>query len=829
MKSSLNTKEILYFIILLFFSFLLSHSIFEPIKKTILLPINGATNSISIDFTYLLKDGDFTLKAYDQNNNLQQNTSKKIIFKKHTVTNNDQNEEFIYFESYKIDIPIIHSHKIEIELNTDNNLAYIDKIIINHRSISLNDFISNAKSTSKLNIGKFKDGASVGIVIGSEDKNTVIDITNVLNPVKVTTEELKQINDEQSLYNILARSFCFVVIFLICYIISISLKAFNKKSYRPVFMIILIFIALALSITNSYYLLFENSFQNSNSFIKDEVNTFLSVTQSNILKFLQNFATLICLLCLLLISIFFIKNRIIKSIIAVSSLIILTILVIDNCLLNVLSVRLNFNMAGHATETKYFNDFIYSYMISDSGLLMCTGFITFVITAFSGMFITIGKASLRKLSSYLSIPVASLTLWGVYPTDPEEFDFTYLNPFQVNGFCFQKLGNFYNTYSDNYSKRNNLTFDYKTEQGLNQKNNVILVLVESWGCNFTYICGTGPAKMPNIESLAKNNAFFDNYYSIMPSTSFSLLSIIKSAPVINIAWDLPVDTEMSSASITKNFNKSYSRMLHSQNDLISTFKSNNYKTSFISSTDHVFGMKEIMKQTNFDEVIDTTDPGFDSVKERLIFNSVTDQELFKFIINKIKSETDKPFFYVTKTATNHTPFNSPLGYNNLDKAFEYTDQEVFKFVKQLEAIDYFKNGIVILVGDHHAWGADGAKRDNNEPTFINKVPLIIIDGKKQGSVNHTQFSHASLGVLLQYLELPTYKFNQFNTNPLIDNPKPEIIFGYDFGAMTYLEVKKDDRSNTIVLDGDDSYFKHDNIFTPEEMDEILGYVAYFRM
>ena len=270
-------------------------------------------------------------------------------------------------------------------------------------------------------------------------------------------------------------------------------------------------------------------------------------------------------------------------------------------------------------------------------------------------------------------------------------------------------------------------------------------------------------------------------------------------------------------------------MLHSKNDLINTFKSNNYKTSFISSTDHVFGMKEIMKQTNFDEVIDTSDPDFASIKERFSFNSVSDQELFKFIINKIKSENHKPFFYVTKTATNHAPFNSPLGFNNLDKAFEYTDQEVYRFIKQLETIDYFKNGIVILVGDHHAWGSDGAKRNNNEPTFINKVPLIIIDGKNQGSVNHTQFSHASLGVLLQYLELPTYKFNQFNTNPLIENPKPEIIFGYDFGAMTYLEVKKDDRSNTIILDGDDSYFKDDNIFTPEEMDEILGYVAYFRM
>ena len=487
-------------------------------------------------------------------------------------------------------------------------------------------------------------------------------------------------------------------------------------------------------------------------------------------------------------------------------------------------------MAGHATETKYFDDFIYSYMISDSGFLMCAGFITFVITGFSGIFVTIEKVSLRKLASYLSIPIASLTVWGVYPTDPEDFDFTYLNPFQVNGFCFQKMGNFYSTYSDNYSKRNNLTISYKSEQGLNQKKNIILVLVESWGCNFTYVCGTGPSKMPSIEALAKNNAFFDNYYSIIPSTSFSLLSIIKSVPVINIAWDLPIETERSSSiSIPKSFNKSYSRMLHSQNDLISTFKSNNYKTSFISSTDHVFGMGDIIKQTNFDEVIDTSNPGFAGITERFTFNSVNDQELFKFIITKIKSEADKPFFYVTKTATNHTPFNSPLGFNNLDKAFEYTDQEVYRFVKQLEAIDYFKNGIVILVGDHHAWGADGAKRNNNEPTFINKVPLIIIDGKNQGSINHTQFSHASLGVLLQYLELPTYKFNQFNTNPLIDNAESEIIFGYDFGAMTYLEVKKDDRSNTIILDGDDSYFKDDNIFTPEEMDEILGYVAYFRM
>lgn len=46
-----------------------------------------------------------------------------------------------------------------------------------------------------------------------------------------------------------------------------------------------------------------------------------------------------------------------------------------------------------------------------------------------------------------------------------------------------------------------------TAQGLNQKKNVILVLVESLGCNFTYICGSGPAYMPKVEKIAKNLHF----------------------------------------------------------------------------------------------------------------------------------------------------------------------------------------------------------------------------------------------------------------------------------------------------------------------------------
>ena len=68
---------------------------------------------------------------------------------------------------------------------------------------------------------------------------------------------------------------------------------------------------------------------------------------------------------------------------------------------------------------------------------------------------------------------------------------------------------------------------------------------------------------------------------------------------------------------------------------------------------------------------------------------------------------------------------------NYQRGLEAMQNEKFD-----EAIDYFKNGIVILVGDHHAWGSDGAKRNNSEPTFINKVPLIIIDCLMKISFNY---------------------------------------------------------------------------------------------
>ena len=176
-----------------------------------------------------------------------------------------------------------------------------------------------------------------------------------------------------------------------------------------------------------------------------------------------------------------------------------------------------------------------------------------------------------------------------------------------------------------------------------QKKNVILVLVESLGCNFTYICGSGPAYMPKVEKIAKNNLLFDNYYSSVPSTSLSYLAINKSIPVI-------------STRPNQTLSLPYREKLYAENDLTQAFKRNGYNTKFISSTDLVFEMDKSIAFTSYDEVIDAKHKLFKKYQDRYVFNSVSDEVMFDEIINLTKQENGN-FFYVTKTASNHSPYN----------------------------------------------------------------------------------------------------------------------------------------------------------------------------
>lgn len=818
MKKIINL--IYLFILSLFIGFCVNSFSFSNIIKD----VNGY-NVISIKFSYIQKSGILGIKAYNEKGELKLSEQKTITIDKSENDENSNKDSYI-LHSYTISVPVINSHKFEFNfLSTDNSsdgIILINEILANNHSISIDSFIKNSKANKHYQIGSI---AGIDGIFIKFNKEIIFDATNALKLPALTNAELISFDAEyQELYQLFSLFFIFLI-FLINYIIYTKLSKLDliNNTSTASYFITIVGIVSSIALIDASYL----------QYIKAAL-TYLNPEKGplfNYITFLHNFTPLLFFIYVLILISSLLKNIIFKLIVLIPSLGIAFVLLIDNCIMNVLGTRLNFRMSGNNSgQYKYFLDFIIKYISSEAGITMLLGFLLIILFCTKSLFSSPVKSKLKINTLCIFI---FISLCGFIPRELLSSDLRFSNPFQINGWCINKVGDFGKSYSINYENRKQLDLQWEEQQGLNQKKNVIILLVESWGCSFTYACGLGPSYMPNIESLTENNLFFDNYYSVMPSTSMSYLSIVKHSPAIQFAWDDGNNYSTSHSDVFTDRQISdenpfiKNNELYQNNDLIHNFKSNGYTTRFISSTDLVFQMDLALKYSTYDEIIDAKNVVFNNIKERSTFNSVNDEQLFKIILSKIKNETN-PYIYITKTASNHAPYNSPLGFQNLKLAFQYTDQAVFDFVTSLENNGYFDNGILVILGDHHAWGDDQVDpAHTNEPTYINKVPLIIIDGKHHGIVNHKEFSHASLGILLQYLELPTYKKNKFNINPLTEDSS-EIIFGYDFEKMTFIFVKNGDRQATVILNGDDSEFIEKDIFSKNEMNDILGYIATFR-
>src|SRR5574344_1881848 len=745
----------------IFISIVIGLSLFSISSPELIKEVNGF-NNIEITFSYLNFEDHFVIRGYGEDKSLHIESQRFYNTNSHTNNNGDTVVE--KFPS-SILIPIEDSHKVEFQLEGKDNYVLISRLAINGNEISLQNFSKYASSLQNFKIGTMQN--LDGIIVWLGDDKVVFDVTKVYKPLCVTEDQLKAFNSDYEYLN--------VVIF-----------------------------AVIFAIHTSFYIMNANLFSLVN--VDDG-------RLSNIIVFEQNYLPLLFVIFSPMCIALFFKRRGIKLLLSLITIFFVFVLMVDNGILNVLGTRLNFSFGGdYAGDVKYILDFGLQYMLSISGCLML---VAFALVIGSTLFLCFTTTHIsKKFVMFLCSVLIVISIFGLYPLEIRSGDFKFNNVFQVNNISFSAKGDYQKDYDKVYEPRDNLDFQYQIKPGLNQHKNVILVLVESLGCNFTYICGNGPSYMPNLKKIAKDNLLYDRYYSTIPSTSYSYLSIVKSVPVIQ--------------KRSSDYNATYKTKLYDENDLIKKFNSDGYFTKFISSTDHVFGMDKTLSFSKYDEIIDAQDKIFEQYKDRYVFNSVTDDEMFKTILQMVNSE-DRSFLYVTKTASNHAPYNSPFGFSNMQKAFEYTDIAVNNFINSLENIGYFKNGIVVLVGDHHAWNNNDIASNNDSYSEINRVPLIIVDGKHEGRVDHTQFSHASLGVLLQAMELPTYKYSRFNINPLEkDNTKNEFIFGYDYQRSSFVTVKYMKKESSILLSGNDTKIMNEDLFTDDEKNDILGYLAWFR-
>ncbi len=231
------------------------------------------------------------------------------------------------------------------------------------------------------------------------------------------------------------------------------------------------------------------------------------------------------------------------------------------------------------------------------------------------------------------------------------------------------------------------------EPGLAMGGDVIIVAVESlsWYHSSLMLPGSMEAT-PLLDALARENSWWDHFYSNGFTTDHGLIAMLAGQlplPAVNRYRSMNVFNgyETGAASLTERL------------------AVDGYYSAFLTSGHLAFlGKGEWLKSLGFDHV-----EGHDQAEyagaERFEFSAVGDELLYRRVVNWFKNERPKtrPLVAFVETVTTHPPFVDPDTRQVSEAAaFRYADRALAGFIRELEAMGYFRDGLLVITSDQRA-------------------------------------------------------------------------------------------------------------------------------
>ncbi len=740
------------------------------------LPKIEYANKVSFQLAFLNYD-DLLIVAFKENDTDKEHSLAKYSLKKSN-----------YLQDFYLELPYQYSKSLFFLFGESQPINFaIANIFVNGK------YIEPKLIQKELELIGYKTVEHNSVIYAEHKENVTMGALNVYHMsdafVHLNNEELSNYNEQDSNTRMIYFLLLFFINFIVLYlVIKKTIKSFKSK-YLLVCCVLLYLILFVFSYIFTY-------FDKMAASLVDVVYLF-----KNYLFIILLPIVAYCFSCCY-------SNKLFKVFICIITVSFLVLIGIDNFVQNVFGTRFLYNYVGKfGGNVKDGIPFLIDYISNFSGLY-------FILMILSCITIFTVDCAISKKFKNINILLFIIFLFSISLTfignssDKHRF----FNVFQVNINGLFTDGNYKRQY-ENYKTYALEQLEYKNNTGLNQKKNIIVILVESLGCNVTDLCGTDKNYSPYTKKLAQDNIWFPNYYSNAYHTNGAIFAITTGYTLI--ASDFSDRTP-------------YNEKLY-QYDLINKFKENGYKTAYFSPAPLILGKDKQLKMSNYDYVSFNSDKFYDNSKKNGVFYSATDEELFAKIMHDLKL-SKKPVFFMTTTISTHTPYIVPWGAHKIETAYAYSDMAIRNFIKKLEEIKYFDDGIVVITGDHVGWASNNSVDTNtlHSKIGLHKVPLIIINGHDHGMViDDVSFSHTSLGVMLEYLMLPVYSQNRFQINPLVDHNSSEYIIHYDDAKINVVDVKYGDKEDEILLDGDQTRFEGSS-FSKYEQDLILGYLSWMR-
>ena len=346
----------------------------------------------------------------------------------------------------------------------------------------------------------------------------------------------------------------------------------------------------------------------------------------------------------------------------------------------------------------------------------------------------------------------------------------------------------------------------KCEGGLGLKPNVILVVVESLSAYQSKLLGGPMDFTPELDRIASDNSYFTDFVANGYTTDNGLIALLTGRVA---TW--PAGT-VRPGSVYGGYDEPYGSS-------VEVFGKAGYQRNFFGSFNVEFiNTRTWLTRVGFDSVEGVDHPFYKDLP-RFEFGAAEDRALFDRILQWLdarengrdaradKNETLTPFFVTALTISTHPPFINPEnGHASEAEVFHYADRQLARLQRELEQRGFFKNGILLITGDHRSMTPMHAEeRERYGDRAFARVPLIAVGGPLPRGAIQGRFQQSDLAPSLAYLTGTQSCRNAGQGSYLRADPQPAQytlhVRGDEHGRI---DVAFDGGAGALLLAGDAS-------------------------
>jgi len=316
----------------------------------------------------------------------------------------------------------------------------------------------------------------------------------------------------------------------------------------------------------------------------------------------------------------------------------------------------------------------------------------------------------------------------------------------------------------------NFTRHVTAKKQFKQQPNIVVVILESFSSYKTGVFGNSLDPTPNIDTLANNGIYFENFYTPSTGTARSVWAAITSIP----------DVETNRTS-TRN------PLIVNQKTLVNEFKG--YEKLYFIGGSASWGNIRGLLSSNIPDLKLYEEGSY--IAPRMDVWGISDLHLFEEANSVLKTQ-DQPFFAIVQTSGNHRPYNIPddnrdfikkkiskkyakgNGFQSSDEynAFRFMDHSVGFFMQQAKKEKYFDNTIFVFFGDHGVSGDGKHMTAAQRQLHLNaqQVPLILYAPKLLKSKKYT-FAASEVDVLPTLASLAGFSYANTTLGSDLLDPK----------------------------------------------------------